>query len=355
MKKIILYPLTLGVVALICGVALGTVHEIAQPIIDERIVGEAKAAIQEVLPTASAVSNVTAKYATVADYKISDVYSVNVGSDLSAYAYQASGTGYGGDMTFLMLVDAKENKFVGMKVISHAETKGGHYGAILLDNPEFAAQFKDLSLDKVTSSVGFGTTGSTAGVTLNAAVKIASNVATFHKAVIKNEELSYINKTDFQALTIPNATGYQDDWDYFATKAGNKLATVQKNSGIKGFYKIMQAEAVIGHAYYVEFTYVYEGHPQIMKLLYAITNDNRGYLNIIYSENSSNDGLSIKNYQDYLAQFHNVDLNPMFASLETLTESLDKVSGCTMTSVYLNQHMVSILNYHKSLKIGVGD
>ncbi len=54
--------------------------------------------------------------------------------------------GYGGDVGLMVGIDVKEDKVVGAGVTTHAETPG--MGAKAETDPSFAAQFKDLSLEK---------------------------------------------------------------------------------------------------------------------------------------------------------------------------------------------------------------
>ncbi len=72
-----------------------------------------------------------------------------------AVALETFGKGYGGNIGLMVGIDLKDNKLMGVGVTTHAETPG--MGDKAKTDPKFAAQFKDLPIDKpikVTSDGG---------------------------------------------------------------------------------------------------------------------------------------------------------------------------------------------------------
>ena len=61
-------------------------------------------------------------------------------------AFETSGKGYGGDVGLMVGIDIKESQLMGVGVTTHAETPG--MGAKAKSDPNFAAQFKGLSLEQ---------------------------------------------------------------------------------------------------------------------------------------------------------------------------------------------------------------
>ncbi len=71
-----------------------------------------------------------------------------------ALTFETSGKGYGGDVGLMVGIDVQENQIVGVGVTTHAETPG--MGAKAQTDPSFAAQFRDLPLDKQVNVTGDG-------------------------------------------------------------------------------------------------------------------------------------------------------------------------------------------------------
>ncbi len=181
MNKFIKYPLTLGVIGAICAFALAAVHGVTEPIIAERVAQEAFNSISELYSGANSVNDVTATYADLDAFGIDTIYEINNGE---AYAYQAGSSGYGGTITSLIIVSNVEDKILGYKTLSHAETKGGNYGDTLLSSPLFDEQFKGLAFDNGDSGIDF-VAGATAKITLSAVKSTTNNVIKYHNEHVK--------------------------------------------------------------------------------------------------------------------------------------------------------------------------
>ena len=70
-----------------------------------------------------------------------------IGGEARGVAIEASGKGgYGGDVGLMVGIDVKDDKLIGIGVTTHSETPG--LGARAKTDPEFAAQFKGVPVDK---------------------------------------------------------------------------------------------------------------------------------------------------------------------------------------------------------------
>ena len=280
MNKFIKFPLVLGLVGVVCAGALGLVHKVTYDIIQERLAGASLLAVREIMPEATAVEEVTADFdaTKLTEAGIVTMLEVKVDDTLSAYAYQATGGGWSGQpITVQFVVSATESRFVGMKVISHNETQGGNYGAKLLDSPLFAAQFVNLDVGAVTTTVTL-VAGSTANLTLSSIKGMANKVAAFHVAEVKGEEVKEVPDAAFAQLRFPEGTTFVDATTYYEGLAGANLSTIQGETGFKYFYYAKDSsDNVIGYVYYFHYIdtkdYSYHGYPyqQYMKGLFGFT------------------------------------------------------------------------------------
>jgi electron transport complex protein RnfG len=66
--------------------------------------------------------------------------------EASAVAFETSGKGYGGDVGVMVGIDTKEDKILGVRVTTHAETPG--VGARAKTELDFVSQFNDQTLDE---------------------------------------------------------------------------------------------------------------------------------------------------------------------------------------------------------------
>ena len=114
---------------------------------------------------------------------IKNMYEVSGNSGVTAYGYLAEVNGYNPGINFLLVLSANESKILGFEVVSHSETNSGTYGGPLLNSPEFAAQFTNITFDDVATEVDF-VAGSTAKVTMSAVKTGVDNVISFHKQEI---------------------------------------------------------------------------------------------------------------------------------------------------------------------------
>ena len=94
-----------------------------------------------------------------------------------AVTFETSGKGYGGDLGLMVGINTEDGKIMGVGVTTHAETPG--MGAKAQTDPSFAAQFRELPLDKQVNVTGDGgTINAISGATITSrAVCSATNDA----------------------------------------------------------------------------------------------------------------------------------------------------------------------------------
>lgn len=245
MNKFAKFPLVLGIVGVICTGALSLVYEVTK----ERIAYNKNKVAIDLL--SGIVTDIVDAPSVIDDYDeemvkkagITNIYEVVDGSGVCGYGYQAEVAGYNPGITFLLVLDNEEYKILGFNVISHAETNSGTYGGPLLNSPEFAAQFTNISFDDVASEVDY-VAGSTAKVTLGAVKSGVDNVIAFHKQAIFGEADDGINltSTERKALGLAEGAVMTDITEEFAT---NLKANVSANM----YDKIMNVEAVASTQY----------------------------------------------------------------------------------------------------------
>ena len=361
LNKFVKFPLVLGIVGTICAGALGVVYEITNPIIQDRINKEANAAIMELLPDMDSANDLTTTFEkdTLKEYNVSSVKEVIDNNETIAYAYQATGKGYAGDMNFLIILSSNENKILGFKVISHNETNSGSYGGPLLNSPEFATQFVGISFDDVSSKVDF-VAGSTAGITLNGIKGAVNEVIEFHKFQVLGEEDTGIELTsaEMQLLNLPAGQTMVDKTDEFLAKLGNNADKAKDTMDLLNYVEIVDANnAVVGHAYITETTYIiFEGLKQKHKLVFMF---DANWENSKLVAVSSTDTMgSAPDYADrvdlptivghpFLNQYNNKSMSDFVS--EYLANSdiiVDMVHGASVTTTQVKNNIVAIVRYH---------
>jgi len=97
-------------------------------------------------------------------------------------AFESFGKGYGGDVGLMVGINMETDQIIGVGVTTHAETPG--MGAKAKDEPEFAAQFKGMSITepvKVNQDGGKVNAISGATITSRAVSSAATNVGEIYK------------------------------------------------------------------------------------------------------------------------------------------------------------------------------
>lgn len=361
MNKFVKFPLVLGVVGTICAGALGVVYEITNPIIQDRINQEANAALLEIIPEMDSATDKTSTYdsALLKEYNISQVKEVIKDNAPYAYAYQASGTGYGGAMNFLVILDADEEKVMGFKVISHNETNSGTYGGPMLNDPAFAEQFKGLTFSEVETEVDF-VAGSTAGITLNGIKGAVNEVIEFHKVQIMGGEVSSIELSDAELtkLNLPAGQTLVDKTEEFLAKLGKNADKAKDAMDLLNYVEIVDASnAVVGHAYITETEYIiFEGIKQKHKLVFMF--DVNWENSKLFAVSSTDTMASAPDYagnqtnptivgHPYLDQFSNTSMAALVSEYLANSEiHADDIAGASVTTLQIKNNILAIVRYH---------
>jgi RnfABCDGE-type electron transport complex G subunit len=360
LNNFVKFPLVLGIVGSICAGALGVVYEITNPIIQERINLKANAAISELIPEMNPATDTTKDLSADLDaelrkkYKIASVKEVTVSGEVYAYAYQVAGSGRNGDIVMMVILSAKEDKILKLKVLSHSETTG--YGDVLFAKDEFNEYFINLDFGDLTKG-----TDASAGASLSfgGALNGVDNVISFHKQAIKGEESDGINLSDSQRAKFNLADGQVmvDKTEDFKAKlkaasSENKYNSILEGLRLVNFIEIQDATGnVVNYAYVVDQEYSCElEHGSRGKQKYTIalmfdSNWENSKLLIIDSTDSMSsvgfDSLAnnawVNNFNGHTA----AELSAMMSGAE-----IDKITGATFTSNTVIAHVTSIMSAH---------
>lgn len=359
MNKFVKFPLVLGIVGIICTGALSVVYEVTK---DRISYNKNKVAIELMSTIVDDVKNaesVLENYDTAkaAEKGVKNMYEVSDSNGVTAYGYLAEVTGYNPGINFLLVVDNDESKILGFSVVSHSETNSGSYGGPLLNSPEFAAQFKDISFDEVASEVDF-VAGSTAKVTLNAVKAGVDNVISFHKQAVLGDTDDGINltSTERKALGLPEGYVMTDKTEEFKTTLKGKVSSNVYNNimndaniGILNYVEIKDASGnVKSYAYVAEGKYnceVEHGSRAWQTHKFVVTFDSNGNnVKVIIVKSTDSLGAIGKDSLDqmkWVAQSYNGK-----SVSEILGSDIDFVAGSTFTSNAFRDHMSFVLDAH---------
>ena len=120
MNKFIKYPLTLGIVGVICGGALGLVYEITNDVIIFREAEAAQKLLGDIVPEVVYAPSVKLDYPgdAVKKAKIEEIYEISdANEDVIAYGYQANVAGYKPGLKFLVVLSYPEETIKGFNVV----------------------------------------------------------------------------------------------------------------------------------------------------------------------------------------------------------------------------------------------
>jgi Na+-translocating ferredoxin:NAD+ oxidoreductase RnfG subunit len=292
--------------------------------------------------------------ALLSKYKVSSVKEVYVAGEKHSYAYQVAGSGRNGDIVMMVILSAKEDKILKLKVLSHSETTG--YGDVLFAKDEFNEYFINLDFGDLTKG-----TDASAGASLSfgGALNGVDNVISFHKQAIKGEESDGINLSDSQRAKFNLADGQVmvDKTEDFKAKlkaasSENKYNSILEGLRLVNFIEIQDATGnVVNYAYVVDQEYSCElEHGSRGKQKYTIAlmfdaNWENSKLLIIDSTDSMSsvgfDSLAnnawVNNFNGHTA----AELSAMMVGAE-----IDKISGATFTSNTVIAHVTSIMSAH---------
>ena len=363
MNKFIKFPLVLGIVGVICAGSLSVVYEITKEKIAYNKNKEAFDLLGGIITNMSGVEEVKDDFNAkkVEKAGIKNIYEVESNRKVSAYGYLAEVNGYNPGINFLLVLSASENTILGFEVVSHSETNSGTYGGPLLNSPEFAAQFTNISFDDVATEVDF-VAGSTAKTTLAAVKTGVDNVISFHKQEIFGEVDDGINltSTERKMLELPEGHIMTDKSEDFKTAlkaktSENKYKDILENLGLLNFVEITDASGTTkGHAYVVEGKYnceVEHGNRawQTYKLVFMFDeNAANTKLVIVNSKDSLGaiqvDSISKPNHSWVVENFNGKTVAEINAALSN--SEVDYIVGATFTSKAVRDNVSAILDAH---------
>lgn len=368
MNKFIKFPLVLAIVGVICAGSLSVVYEITKEKIAYNKNKEAFDLLGGIITDMTGVEEVLADYDSnkVEKAGIKNMYEVSGNSGVTAYGYLAEVNGYNPGINFLLVLSANESKILGFEVVSHSETNSGTYGGPLLNSPEFAAQFTNITFDDVATEVDF-VAGSTAKVTMSAVKTGVDNVISFHKQEIFGEVDDGINLTGTERKMLELSEGYvmTDMSEDFKNnlKANvsnnfyNKLINVEvaeKTQYMKiwNYIEIKDAAGNIkGHAYVAEGQYnceVEHGNRAWQKHKFVVMFDENGG-NIKVVVVNSSDSLGAIGKGNLLNEWIEENFNGKTMSQlnqDLASQKVDKIAGASYTTSYFLNDITTVVDAH---------
>lgn len=372
MNKFIKYPLTLGIVGVICGGALGLVYEITDDVIIAREAKAAQKLLGDIVPEVVYAPSVKSDYPgdAVKKAKIEEIYEISdANEDVIAYGYQANVVGYEKNLKFLVVLSYPEETIKGFKVISHEETAGPTLGAALLDSPEFAEQFSGISFSDLGSEVDF-VAGSTAKTTLNAVKNGVDGIISFHKENILKQEASTIELTSQEMNKVQEALSegdtLVDKTEDFKAALKSKVTNNVYNSIINveaaeeteyvkiwNYLEILDASGnVKGYAYVAQGQYNCEVEHgarkwQDHKFVFMFDKDGGNTKVIIVKNGDTLSGAGKEPLESNAWLSDNFNGKTVTQLVNDLkSESIDILAGATFTTDYFRAHFGVVADAH---------
>ena len=370
MNKFVKFPLVLGIVGVICTGALSLVYEITK---DKIAYNKNKVAIDLMSGIVEDISNaepVLEQYdqEKAKKYGVTNMYRVSDSKGVAGYGYVGEVNGYNPGITSLLVLDDEESKILGFEVVSHSETNSGTYGGPLLNSPEFAAQFTNISFDDVATEIDY-VAGSTAKVTMGAVLTGVDNVISFHKQEIFGEVDDGINLTgtERKALGLPEGYTMTDKTEEFKTTLKSKVSdNIYKNimeqevvekkeyTKIWNYIEITDASgAVKGHAYVAQGNYnceVEHGNKswQMHKFVFMFDENGANTKVVVVKTTDSLGATSMdpKAIENWLNENFNGKTVAQINGVLSGDGGIDFIHGATFTSTYLRNHIGFVINAH---------
>lgn len=356
LNNFVKFPLVLGIVGAICAGALGVVYEITNPIIQAAINAKANAAIMELVPEMDSANDLTDTFedSVKEDLKVSSVKEVIVDDETYAYAYQVAGAGRNGDIVITIIISAKEEKILKLKVLSQSET-ADYWNKLVSSNT--LAGFENLAFSDIgnVADLKVGATVSLGGV-----VDGVQKAIKFHKENILGEESTGIELTDTEITKLGLSDGQTlvDASETFetalkASTSESKYQSTLDNMGYIQFIDIKDAsDAVVGHIYVVEAVYnceVADHQRADQKFKFAYMFDNNWENGKIVVLSSSDSMADMPNPQpalgnnDFMNQFNGLSMNELS---ELISGTVDGISGATFTTTAVKTNIKAVVNAH---------
>ena len=143
--------LTLGLAGMISGLALSSVYQITDPIIQANNQRELEEAVLEVVPGAMGMQELVLANDAEVEKTIYAAYDEN--DQFLGYAIEGSWAGFADKIRLIYGYDPSTKRIVGMKVLESLETPGLGDKIKKDKNPAFSAQFDNLAIEPMIVAV----------------------------------------------------------------------------------------------------------------------------------------------------------------------------------------------------------
>lgn len=285
------------------------------------------------------------------DFSVDKVYLVKTAKE-NIYLYKVRTNGYCPDINLLVGISEDGEYVRKLKVVSHTETSGGTYGAVLLNSPEFAIQFDNLPICDIEQKVDF-VAGSTAKITLNAVKSAVEKTSIFHglKILGKLELPKWLVDSYIETLDI-DVNSFVDCTESFMSKLENNLsknAFERAKKELENFKFVSYAEKTSGakkKALIIEKSYACEvgsGSRQTQTITIAVIFDENGKnveTKLLYSNDELND-----NEKAELSSW--ISENFTSNSIDELREvEADCINGATFTTATIRDTIRTVIDYY---------
>ena len=135
MKNLLKPIIVLTAIAFVCTAALAGVNSLTKEKIAAAAAEKTAAAMREFFPDETEFEKITLTEQQSKKYSVS---SVSLAKNSKGFVYEASGSGYGGEI-LMMIAFSDKGDILGVKVLSHEETNG--IGTRVVESQEFLSQF----------------------------------------------------------------------------------------------------------------------------------------------------------------------------------------------------------------------
>ena len=360
MNKFVKFPLVLGIVGVICTGALSLVYEVTKDTIAYNNNKEAIDKMSAIVPNISNAEGVLENYDTekASKKRIQNIYEVSDASGVIGYGYLTQAYGFNDGLNFIVVLSSEEEKILGLQIVSHNETPD--IGGVLLKDPNFIAQFKDMPFDAIYTDVD-GKAGAT--TTLNGVVSGLEGVISYHKTEILGEtEVNdgvNLNGRERKALGLAEGSTMTDKTEEFKTTLKSKVSDNvynkilnDANVSILNYVEIKDANgALTNYAYVVEGKYNCELHEgqrawQTHKFVFMCDTNGTNTKVVFVTPGHSLSAAGLENvFEPWVEEnFNDKTVQQVIADLEN--EKIDSVAGATFTTTYVRNHISFVIDAH---------
>lgn len=360
MNKFVKFPLVLGIVGVICTGALSLVYEVTKDTIAYNNNKEAIDKMSAIVPNISNAEGVLENYDTekASKKRIQNIYEVSDSSGVIGYGYLTQAYGFNDGLNFIVVLSSEEEKILGLQIVSHNETPD--IGGVLLKDPNFIAQFKDMPFDAIYTDVD-GKAGAT--TSLNGVVSGLEGVISYHKTEIlgETEVNDGVDLTggERKALGLPEGYTMVNKTEDFKTTLKSKVSDnmykkimEKENFSIINYIDILDASGTVkGHAYIATGRYnceVDHGNRawQEHKFVFIFDENNANTKVVVVKSTDSlaAAGLQSLNKLQWLENFNGKTVSELNDAL--LNSEIDNIAGASYTTPYFKGDVSTVVDAH---------